>query len=265
MDKIFNYLVSSNTDLMMIIVFAFFFTLEQLVEKPFAIEKNLLHSLSGILLQAGYIVVNLATATAFVFCCDWIANNKVGLFNQAHIAYSLQILFGLLAIDFVAYWAHRVNHTLSIFWRLHRVHHSDTAMDSSTSLRAHPFDVLLDNASILVAAFIFGLDINILIIRWVIYMPLFFPHHSSINYPKWIDATFGKIFVTPNLHKIHHHKLQEYTDSNYGNMLIIWDKIFKTYKYIPIKEITYGLAEFEPKGRQSFWFLLISPFTNFKK
>ncbi len=165
MDKIFNYFVNINTDVMMIIVFAFFFTLEQLVEKPFAIKKNLSHSLPGILLQVLYIALNLATAAAFVFCSDWIANNHIGLFNQVHMAYSLQILFGLPAIDFVAYWSHRLNHRVSIFWRLHRVHHSDTAMDSSTSLRAHPFDVLLYNGSVIIAALIFGLDINILIIR----------------------------------------------------------------------------------------------------
>ncbi len=96
-------------------------------------------------------------------------------------------------------------------------------------------------------------------------MPLFFAHHSSFNYPKWMDGTLGKIFVTPNLHKIHHHQLQECTVSNYGNLFIFWDKLFKTYKYIPVKEINYGLAEFEAKGRQSFWFLLKSPFLTLKK
>lgn len=75
----------------------------------------------------------------------------------------------------------------------------------------------------------------------------------------------GKIFVTPNLHKIHHHQNQEYTDSNYGNVFIFWDKHFGTYKELPVREIKYGLMEFEDQKKKSAWYLFISPFIYMKR
>ena len=68
-----------------------------------------------------------------------------------------------------------------------------------------------------------------------------------------------------NLHKVHHHQDQVYTDSNYGNVFIFWDKFFGTFKELPVDKIKYGLIEFEGSKKQSFWYLLVSPFINIKR
>ncbi len=265
MDSIIKTLTSFNTDIMFVILLAVFFTMEQLLEKGVSFKNNSKHLFHSVILQAGYILLNIATASVFVFFFDWVVQNKIGLLNQIEIPYILKIPIGIIILDFVGYWAHRLNHAWSLFWRLHRVHHSDTKMDSSTSFRAHPFDVFLDNASVIVAGIIFGLDINIIVLRWVIYMPLFVIHHTNSKFPIWVDAWFGKIFVTPNLHKIHHHQDQEFTDSNYGNIFIFWDKLFGTYKQLPVEDIKYGLVEFEDPKKQTAWYLLLSPFINIKR
>jgi sterol desaturase/sphingolipid hydroxylase (fatty acid hydroxylase superfamily) len=80
-----------------------------------------------------------------------------------------------------------------------------------------------------------------------------------------MDKTFGMIFTTPNLHKVHHHREQYYTDSNFADIFILWDKLFGTYKYVPVKDIRYGLDEFDEPKKQTFWYLLISPFINIKR
>ena len=74
-----------------------------------------------------------------------------------------------------------------------------------------------------------------------------------------MDLTFGKVFTTPNMHKIHHHKEQEFTDTNYADIFILWDRIFGTFKYKDFKELQYGLDELNVPEKQSFWFLLKSP------
>ena len=265
MDKIIENLTSFNTDILFVILLALFFTIEQLLEKGLTIKKNSIHLFHSAVLQLGYIILNIVTASVFVIIFDWVANNKIGLLNQIELPYIVKIIIGIIAIDFVGYWTHRMNHKLHLFWRLHRVHHSDTKMDSSTSFRAHPFDVFLDNASIILAGIVFGLDINIIVLRWIFYMPLFIAHHTNYKFPVWLDSYFGKIFVTPNFHKVHHHQDQEYTDSNYGNVFIIWDKLFGTFKQLPVDEIKYGLIEFEDPKKQRFWYLLISPFMNIKR
>lgn len=252
MNNVIESLISIDTDKMFVILLAIFFTIEQLLESGSAIKKNSVHLFHSVILQAGYIILNILIASLFVIVFDWVGGNKIGLLNQIELPYILKILIGIIAIDFVGYWAHRLNHKRHLFRRLHRVHHSDTKMDSSTSFRAHPFDVFLDNASVIAAGILFGLDINIIILRWILYMPLFVAHHSSFRFPTWVESFFGIIFVTPNFHKVHHHQDQQYTDSNYGNMFIVWDKIFGTFKVIPVDKIKYGLMEFEGAKKQKF-------------
>lgn len=265
MDNIITFLTGLNTDFLFVSLLAVFFTIEQLLEKGAKLKQNSIHLFNSVLLQAGYILLNIAAAFVFVLVFDWVVSKNIGLLNLFNIPYTLKILIGILALDFVGYWTHRLNHFWPLVWRLHRVHHSDTKMDSSTSFRAHPFDMFLDNASVIAGGILFGLDINIIILRWIIYMPLFVAHHTSYTFPSWVDTFFGKVFVTPNLHKIHHHQNQEYTDSNYGNIFIVWDKLFGTYKELPVNEIKYGLMEFEGSRKQSFWYLLKSPFINIKR
>lgn len=265
MNSIIESLTSMNTDKMFVILLVIFFTIEQLLENGSALKKNSSHLFHNVILQAGYLILNTLIVSVYVIIFDWVVKYNIGLLNQIELPYVIKILAGIIVIDFVGYWTHRLNHKWHLFWRLHRVHHSDTKMDSSTSFRAHPFDVFLDNASVIVAGIMFGLDIKIIVLRWIIYMPLFVAHHSNVRFPPWTDSFFGKIFVTPNFHKVHHHQDQEYTDSNYGNVFIFWDKLFGTFKELPVDEIKYGLIEFEGSKKQSFWHLLISPFINFKR
>jgi sterol desaturase/sphingolipid hydroxylase (fatty acid hydroxylase superfamily) len=265
MEKFFNYVTNVNPDIFMALILASLFSLEQLFSNVASLFKRAPHLLNSIFLQIGYILLNFGLATLVVKALNWTDANNFGLFNIIHIPYYVKVIFGVLCIDFVNYWAHRLNHTWELFWRLHRVHHSDTVMDSSTTYRFHPFDALLDNFASVVAALIFGLDGSILVFWLILYMPLLVLHHTNFIMPKWFDNTFGKIIVSPNFHKIHHHQEQEFTDSNYGLMFIFWDKLFKTFKKIPVNEIKYGLSEFDKPGRQKLWFLLKSPFIDVKK
>lgn len=265
MEALFQKLVSVNIDILWVTLFAIYFSVEQIVNSASLLKNRTIHMLHAIPLQIGYMLINFGLAFVVVACVQWIGKNQFGLFNQVQVPYPFKVIFGVLCIDFVAYWFHRSYHTFSILWCFHRVHHSDTTMDSSTFLRFHPFDWFLDNSSSIVACFIFGLDLNILTFNFILYLPLFLAHHGTYVFPAWFDNSFGKIIVSPNFHKVHHHQNQEFTDTNYGNIFIIWDKLFGTYKTLPVKEIKYGLAEFDSDERQSFWFLLKSPFINIKR
>ncbi len=90
-------------------------------------------------------------------------------------------------------------------------------------------------------------------------------HHSNLRFPSWLDKTLGLVFTTPNLHKIHHEQDQYYTDSNFADIFILWDRIFGTYKYKPVDQIKFGLAEFDEANKQTFWYLIRSPFIRIKR
>jgi sterol desaturase/sphingolipid hydroxylase (fatty acid hydroxylase superfamily) len=85
--------------------------------------------------------------------------------------------------------------------------------------------------------------------------------HANINMPLWLDKTLSYIFVSPNMHKVHHHWKQPFTDSNYGAVLSIWDRLFRTFKKLPPKDIRYGLDRYYPNEKdEDFGHLMKSPF-----
>lgn len=98
----------------------------------------------------------------------------------------------------------------------------------------------------------------------IIYVFFFF-EHSNLHYPKWLNSTFGLVFVMPDHHRIHHHQEQFYTDSNFADILILWDRLFGTFKLIPVEKMKYGLKEFEEEEKQTFLYLMKSPFINIGK
>lgn len=97
---------------------------------------------------------------------------------------------------------------------------------------------------------LFGLSIETILFFFVLYPTLTFSRPSNLIFPLWTDKLFGKVFASPDLHKVHHHQKQEFTDSNFGFLFIFWDKLFGTYKYVPVKEIKYGLEKFAEPGKQ---------------
>jgi sterol desaturase/sphingolipid hydroxylase (fatty acid hydroxylase superfamily) len=80
--------------------------------------------------------------------------------------------------------------------------------------------------------------------------------------PKWLDDAIGWVLVSPNMHKVHHHWQQPYTDSNYGAVLSIWDRLLGTLKYLAPTSIRYGLDRYYPNEKdEDFMRLMKSPFT----
>ena len=265
MEKIYEYITTINPDIFLAVILTLLFSVEQIFFSTKSFLKRSPHLIGNIFLQIGYIIMNFGLATFVIKVLDWAGNEHIGLFNSILVPFYLQVIAGVVWIDLINYWAHRLNHTWALLWRLHRVHHSDTTMDSSTTYRFHPLDAFLDNLAAIVAAFMFGLDGTVLVFWLIVYMPLLVLHHTDVIMPKWFENTFGRVIVSPNLHKIHHHQQQVFTDSNYGLIFIFWDKLFNTYKELPVEEIKYGLEEFDNPERQTFWYLLKSPFINLKK
>jgi sterol desaturase/sphingolipid hydroxylase (fatty acid hydroxylase superfamily) len=133
-------------------------------------------------------------------------------------------------------------------------------MDASTAIRGFPTEIIYFTGGELIFSVIFGLDIISLNIFLFLFLPISFFHHSDLNYPRWLDKVFGWLMVTPNYHKVHHEQDQFFTDSNYGTLFIIWDRLFGTFKVKPVRDINYGGDE-----KQSFLYLIRSPFINIKR
>ncbi len=260
-----NKLIAIDPSYLQIGFVTLFLILENFIVTQFSFVKRPQHFFQSFLLFATFVAINFFAATIVVNSFTWLNAHQVGLFFHIKIPYVLQLIAGVLLFDLAAYWFHRLTHKNPFLWRFHRVHHSDTSMDASTQLRAHPIDVFYFTSSGVLASAIFGLDLTNFGLYFLLLIPMTVIEHTNLHIPSWVDKTFGLIITTPNFHKVHHEQNQFYTDSNFADLFIFWDRLFGTFKYKSTQEIKFGLAEFEEERKQKFWFLLISPFINVQK
>jgi sterol desaturase/sphingolipid hydroxylase (fatty acid hydroxylase superfamily) len=139
-----------------------------------------------------------------------------------------------LALDFAvldlwAYAWHRANHEWRLLWRFHRVHHLDRFLDTTSAVRFHPGEVLISALArtplIVGAAIPFG---SIASFDTALLMVTLF-HHSNLRLPTSFEATLRLFLVTPSHHWVHHHVARSDTDSNYGALLTLWDRLFASW------------------------------------
>ncbi len=135
MDKVLNIILATPINYLMIILVILFYSFEQVLETPFKFNKRSDHFFNNFLFQIVIIVVTFFLATVQIFSMELINTNNWGLLNQFDVLPIGKIIIGVLAFDFVNYWAHRLSHKPPALWKLHRVHHSDTTMDTSTYFR----------------------------------------------------------------------------------------------------------------------------------
>lgn len=255
-------LINIDPNYIIIGLLVILYTMEQVFNRPFRFDKRPQHLVNNILFQVVFFIANYFFALFQVFCISWLNDHHIGLLYLVQLPFWVKLIIGVALFDMTSYWFHRLAHKTPLLWRLHRVHHSDTTMDASTFFRGHPLEVLVFGNASIIAVALFGMDMLSFGLYLFIFIPFAFLEHTNLSFPKWVDKTVGLIFVTPNFHKVHHEQDQYYTDANFSDIFIIWDRLFGTFKYKPVKELKYGLAEFDDKKKQSFLYLMKSPFIN---
>ena len=245
---------------------AFFFSLEQLSKSPFNFTKRINHLFQNLLFQITLVILNIFFVTFQVFSIEWFNANHIGLLYVIELPFWVKLGLSVALYDITAYWIHRATHKIPLLWRFHRVHHSDTTMDASTVFRFHPLEILLvfGIGNILTAA-LFGTDVLSMALYYFILYLFFFFEHANLTYPKWLNTTLGLLFVMPDQHRVHHQQDQFYTDSNFADIFILWDRLFGTYKEMPVAQMKYGLKEFDEEKKQTFLYLMKSPFLTIKR
>ena len=135
-------------------------------------------------------------------------------------------VLAFILIDFVFYIYHRLSHRVRFLWAIHMSHHSSEEMNFAVSLRQAWFAPLSKIPFFLVLP-ILGLDPTIVVIAGVISTLWGVVGHTQI-----VDklGPLEIVFNTPSHHRVHHGANKEYIDKNYGNLFIIWDKMFGTFE-----------------------------------
>lgn len=261
-----NKLLEINPNYIVIGLIVFFFSLEQIMKSPFNFKNRINHLFQNVLFQIILVVLNIYFVTFQVFSIEWLNSNHIGLLYLVELPIGIKLFISVALYDITAYWIHRGTHKIPLLWRFHRVHHSDTTMDSSTVFRFHPIElILVFGLGNIVTAGLFGTDVFSMALYYFILYVFFFFEHANLYYPGWLNQTLGLIFVMPDHHRVHHQQDQFYTDSNYADIFILWDRIFGTFKMLPFEKMKYGLVEFEEDTKQTFIYLIKSPFIDIKR
>ncbi|QQL51414.1 sterol desaturase family protein [Mucilaginibacter ginkgonis] len=149
--------------------------------------------------------------------------------------------FLLVVVQDLLYWVlHYTGHYVRLFWAMHVTHHSSEHFNLTTGFRSTVFEPLYRVFFYLPLAFMGFNAIDILYAYLITQLYGNIVHTQyQINLPKW----YGWIFVTPSHHRVHHASNIPYLDKNMGMMLIIWDRMFGTFRAENLSEpIRYGLT-----------------------
>jgi len=141
------------------------------------------------------------------------------------------------------------------------VHHADNNVDVTTGLRHHPIESVLRGVFFFAGIFLSGSPMYAVMIFQTILVLFTAFEHANISLPKTVDKALSYVFVSPNMHKVHHHWQQPYTDSNYGAVLAVWDRLLGTFMQLDADKIKYGLDRYYPNEQdENFGMLLTKPF-----
>ena len=209
------------------------------------------------------IIVNFSLAFLLLNSADWVIANDFGLLNWFDsIPLVIHVLLGILLLDLIgAYLPHYIQHKIKFLWKIHLVHHSDHNVDTTTANRHHPFESVIRFIFTLIGVIVLGTSIGIVFLYQSISLVLSQFNHANIKLPSSIDKILSYIIVSPNMHKVHHHYVMPYTDSNYGNIFSVWDRLFGTHMNLEPSKIIYGVDTFfEKEQNEKINSLLYRPF-----
>ena len=194
--------------------------------------------------------------------------NSWGLFNQMEVSFALMLVAGFALRSLVSYGIHVAMHKVPVLWRLHRVHHSDTALDVSTTVRFHPLEFVVSVPVVVGVVAGFGISPLVIILYELFDAVMAVFSHANIRLPRGLERVLQWALVTPDMHRVHHSSAQPETDSNYGATFSFWDRAFGTYVRKTDGDLTrmkLGLEECRDGRSASFFWLLASPFLRLRQ
>lgn len=212
------------------------------------------------------LAINAIFGIASVAAVAWTASTGFGLLHVVSFPPLVELLAALVVFDFTAqYWAHYLLHKVRWMWRLHVVHHSDTKVDATTGARLHPGDYAVREVFALGALLVTGAPLGFYVVYRVTTIFFTFLTHANVAPPARLDAALSWVFVTPNMHKFHHHFERPWTDTNFGGILSIWDRLFGTFVYGDPLTVRYGVDVADPTRDEDVAHQFALPFQRGKR
>jgi sterol desaturase/sphingolipid hydroxylase (fatty acid hydroxylase superfamily) len=212
--------------------------------------------------------------TAVVFLLNWALSSTAAIValtmslrptdfaTRLGLPLIARIVIGVILLDFSGgYLSHRLLHRFPALWQFHRVHHSDDFVDVTTTYRTHPVETVWRFLFVIVPVWTLGIPAQAVVIQRLLASINGIFEHGNIRLWPRVDRLLSFVWVTPNVHKIHHSRERSETNSNYGNVLTLYDRLLGTYtRSDRAPSVVYGLDDADPARIGSFGGLMTMPF-----
>ena len=235
--------------------------------RPLTVAKGRRWLANLLIVAVDSLAVRLAVPVVPFAMAALAAERGWGLFNLVDAGTTVPLVVSVLVLDLVIYFQHRLFHRRMLFWRLHRMHHTDLDLDVSTGTRFHPIEILLSTAIKLVAVTLIGAPPLAVLLFEILLNGTSLFNHANLRLPAAVDRWLRLVVVTPDMHRVHHSIIVGETNSNFGFSLPWWDWLFGSYRAQPRDGhlgMTIGLREWRDPAELGLWSLLRIPFVNRK-
>ncbi|MBI3803886.1 MAG: sterol desaturase family protein [Nitrospirae bacterium] len=205
-------------------------------------------------------LLGIALGGAVVGYARFLETRGIGLLHLFPVSLGWNISLSLLYLDFVTYLWHMAYHRSPLLWRLHRVHHTDRDLDVTSASRFHLGEIGLSTLLRLGVMTALGpAAISIVIFEGTLLLAAQF-QHSNFKIAEPVESAVRWLFVTPDMHRVHHSDRPAETNSNFSTIFSFWDRLIGTYRMAPQERLVIGLKEYLHPKERTFLKLMAMPF-----
>lgn len=197
------------------------------------------------MLLLGLALVRVAMPLTLTGSAQWAGRREWGLLPAVDLPFVVAIPLAVILLDLAVFTQHIVLHRIPLLWRVHRVHHADLDVDVTTGVRFHPIELLLSAVVKMAVVVALGAPALAVAVFEVLLNATSMVTHGNVSLPRSLDLIVRRLFVTPDMHRLHHSVDSLDHGSNFGFSFSVWDRIFGTYRRDPVsgaEAMTLGLG-----------------------
>lgn len=213
------------------------------------------------ILGSNALLLNIVLGSLVVSSFQLFESRRLGLLRAFDVTGWINALSTVVVLDGITYLWHRAYHTVPVMWRMHRVHHSDLDLDVTSSGRFHLTEMILSALFRLAVIAALGASFAGVVIFEITFCVANQIGHSNIRIPQPVEDWLRTVFVTPDMHRIHHSQEKIDTNSNFSTIFSWWDRLFGTYRFgMNQQSLVIGLPEYSRPADVALEKVLVMPF-----
>ncbi|PIQ83142.1 MAG: fatty acid hydroxylase [Candidatus Omnitrophica bacterium CG11_big_fil_rev_8_21_14_0_20_63_9] len=217
--------------------------------------------INGFIIGSNSLLLTILLGALIVSFYRVLELHRMGLLHWLGLEGWPNAFLSIALLDGATYAWHRAYHTHPLMWRMHRVHHSDLDLDVTSSGRFHLTEMLLSAVFRLGIIALWGANVASVVLFEIVFGLLNQVQHSNLRIPEPLETWLRSVFVTPDMHRIHHSQVVAETNSNYSTIFSWWDRLFRTYQFgQDQRALVLGLPEYPRRKDVTFSRVMAMPF-----